>query len=237
MGILALPTLRKLPFFLHLKLALFQTAWFILKIFPFRFHNDTLLFVHDFYVVSITQFNSHIFWKCVYLLYPQVSNTRNPYDIPIPNEFFMSKVIFPHIHLSIFHSNIKYTVSLVSRWKKKYSLNHLEPSIVFAVSAFPSNSCFLIIISYLAFFPNQSLLLTLAIIEQRLSKYHMATFFKVLYIEFCELESMSINIFRLGEFSSIILLKFFSVPLTWASSPSYIPIFLDFVLFIVSQES
>lgn len=193
MGIVALPTLKKLPCFLHLKLALFQTAWFILKIFTFWFHNGTLFFVHDLYVVSITQFNSHIFWKCVYLLYPQDSNTCDPHDIPSPNEFFMSKGIFPQIHLSILHSNIKYTVSLVSRQKE--FLNHLEPSIVFAVSAFPSNSCSLIIISYLAFFPNQSLLLTLAITEQRLSKYHMETFFKVLYIEFCELKSMSINIF------------------------------------------
>lgn len=123
MGILALPTLKKLPCFFHLKLALFQTAWFILKIFTFWFHNGTLLFVHDLYVVSITQFNSHIFWKCVYLLYPQDSNTCDPHDIPSPNEFFMSKGIFPQIHLSILHSNIKYTVSLVSRQKE--FLNHL----------------------------------------------------------------------------------------------------------------
>lgn len=109
-----------------------------------------------------------------------------PMSSSCPKAFFQ-------IHLSILHSNIKYTVSLVSRQKE--FLNHLEPSIVFAVSAFPSNSCSLIIISYLAFFPNQSLLLTLAITEQRLSKYHMETFFKVLYIEFCELKSMSINIF------------------------------------------
>ena len=43
--------------------------------------------------------------------------------------------------------------------------------------------------------------------------------------------------FRLGKFSSMILLNIFSVPLSCISSPSSIPIILKFVLFIVSQIS
>jgi hypothetical protein len=48
---------------------------------------------------------------------------------------------------------------------------------------------------------------------------------------------MGISFFRLGEFSSIILLKIFTGPLSWESSLSSIPIILGFCLLIVSWIS
>jgi hypothetical protein len=43
---------------------------------------------------------------------------------------------------------------------------------------------------------------------------------------------LGISFFRLGRFSSIILLKIFTGPLSWESSLSSIPIFLRFVSWI-----
>jgi hypothetical protein len=48
---------------------------------------------------------------------------------------------------------------------------------------------------------------------------------------------MGIFFFRLGKFSSIILLKIFTGPLSYESSPSFIPIILTFGLLIVSSIS
>jgi hypothetical protein len=48
---------------------------------------------------------------------------------------------------------------------------------------------------------------------------------------------MGISFFRLGKFSSIILLKIFTGPLSWKSSFSSIPIMLRFGLLIVSWIS
>jgi hypothetical protein len=48
---------------------------------------------------------------------------------------------------------------------------------------------------------------------------------------------MGISFFRLGKFSSIILLKIFTGPVNWESSISSIPIILRFGLFIVSWIS
>jgi hypothetical protein len=48
---------------------------------------------------------------------------------------------------------------------------------------------------------------------------------------------MGISFFRLGEFSSIILLKIFICPLSWESSLSSTPVILRFVLLIVSWIS
>ena len=48
---------------------------------------------------------------------------------------------------------------------------------------------------------------------------------------------MGISFFRLGKFSSIILLKIFTGPLSWESSLSSIPIILRFGLLIVSWIS
>ena len=45
---------------------------------------------------------------------------------------------------------------------------------------------------------------------------------------------MSISFFGLGKFSSLILLKIFTSPLSWKSSLSYIPIIFRFGLLIVS---
>ena len=45
------------------------------------------------------------------------------------------------------------------------------------------------------------------------------------------------HLFRLGKFSSIILLKIFTGPLSWESSLSSIPIFLKFGLLMVSWIS
>ena len=45
---------------------------------------------------------------------------------------------------------------------------------------------------------------------------------------------MGISFFRFGKFSSIILLKIFTGPLSWESSLSFIPIILRFGLLIVS---
>jgi len=46
--------------------------------------------------------------------------------------------------------------------------------------------------------------------------------------------SMGISFFRLGKFSSMILLKIFTGPLSWESSLSSIPIILRFDLLIES---
>jgi hypothetical protein len=48
---------------------------------------------------------------------------------------------------------------------------------------------------------------------------------------------MGISYFRLGKFSSIILLKIFTGPLSWESSLSSIPIILKVGLLIVSWIS
>jgi hypothetical protein len=48
---------------------------------------------------------------------------------------------------------------------------------------------------------------------------------------------MSISFFRLRKFSSLILLKIFTGPLSWESSLSSIPIILRFGLHIVSWIS
>jgi hypothetical protein len=48
---------------------------------------------------------------------------------------------------------------------------------------------------------------------------------------------MGISFFRLGKFSSIILLKIFTGPLHWKSSISSIPVILRFVLLILSWIS
>ena len=48
---------------------------------------------------------------------------------------------------------------------------------------------------------------------------------------------IGISFFRLEKFSSIILLKIFTDPLSWESSLSSIPIFLRFGLLIVSWTS
>jgi hypothetical protein len=48
---------------------------------------------------------------------------------------------------------------------------------------------------------------------------------------------MGISFFRLGKFSSIILLKIFTFSLSWKSSLSSIPIILRFGLLIVSWTS
>lgn len=56
--------------------------------------------------------------------------------------------------------------------------------------------------------------------------------FAVLYVS-CTL--IGISFFRLEGFSSMIMLKMFSVTLTWISSPSSIPIILRFDLFSVSD--
>jgi hypothetical protein len=58
-----------------------------------------------------------------------------------------------------------------------------------------------------------------------------------IYLVFCRLlfTFMAISFFKLGKFSSIFLLKMFSGPLSWDSSPSSIPIILRFHLFIVSS--
>jgi hypothetical protein len=45
--------------------------------------------------------------------------------------------------------------------------------------------------------------------------------------------NLFISLFRLGKFSSMILLKTFSGPLSWESAFSSIPIILRFCLFIV----
>ena len=48
---------------------------------------------------------------------------------------------------------------------------------------------------------------------------------------------MIISFFRLGKFSSLILLQIFSDPLSWDSSPSPLPLFLKFDLLIFSWIS
>jgi hypothetical protein len=48
---------------------------------------------------------------------------------------------------------------------------------------------------------------------------------------------MGISFFRLGKFSSIILLKIFTGPLNWESTISFIPIILRFGLLIMSWIS
>ena len=59
-------------------------------------------------------------------------------------------------------------------------------------------------------------------------------FFSPLYLQ-ASYTFISTSFFRLGKFSSIILLKIFSRPLSWESSPSFIPIILRFGLLVVSK--
>lgn len=47
--------------------------------------------------------------------------------------------------------------------------------------------------------------------------------------------NIGLSFFRLGDFSSVILLKIFCDPWSWNFLPSYIPIILRLGLFIVSQ--
>jgi hypothetical protein len=60
-----------------------------------------------------------------------------------------------------------------------------------------------------------------------------------IYLEFCRLLVClwASLLFRLGKFSSIILFKIFTGPLSWESSLSSIPIILRFSLLIVSWVS
>lgn len=46
---------------------------------------------------------------------------------------------------------------------------------------------------------------------------------------------IGISFLRAGKFSSMILLRIFSVPLSWDSYSSFIPVIVEFGLFIVSQ--